>query len=173
MNYPRVIVSAIIERWQNGQKEVYTQTRYKLNSSNYLGMLEIPAGNVEPYENVFDALKREVFEETGLEISAFIDSDIPLPLENRKGDESIAFKPYLCQQVLKTNGGLPWYGFVFRCHVQGIVKINLDEAKDPRWLTLPELANFLKTTPQNVFPLHYATLLKYLKENNILIASAT
>jgi 8-oxo-dGTP pyrophosphatase MutT (NUDIX family) len=168
MNEPRVVVSALIERLCNGQKQVFVQTRNKPKTSkNYTDMLEIPAGGVDPYENVFDAIKREVYEETGLEVVNFIQCEIPSVKENRSGDKSIAFRPYLCQQVLETNDGLPWYGFVFRCEVKGSPLMNDKEAKDPRWLSLSELSDFLKTYPEKVFSLQYATLLKYLEEEMI------
>ena len=165
MDQPKIVVSALIERIHNGEKQVFVQTRNKPNSSqNYVDMLEIPAGGVDPYENVFAAIQREVKEETGLEIIRFIDCEVPNVLENRKGDQSLAFRPYLCQQVLQTNDGLPWYGFVFRCEVAGSISMDLGEAKDPRWLSLLELAEFLKKHPEKVFSLQYATLLKYLEE---------
>lgn len=165
MDQPRIVVSALIERVIDGQKQIFVQTRNKPNSSkNYTDMLEIPAGGVDAYENVFDALKREVFEETGLEVVSFVDCEIPNVVENRKGDKSLAFRPYLCQQVLETDGGLPWYGFVFKCKVEGTIAMDLSEAKDPRWLSLAELSDFLKSNPGKVFSLQYATLLKYLEE---------
>lgn len=165
MDNPRIVVSALIERFNNGQKQVFVQTRYKpTTSKNYTDMLEIPAGGIDAYENVFEALKREVYEETGLEIIKFLDCEVPSVMENRKGDKSLAFRPYLCQQVLETNGGLPWYGFVFRCEVKGEISMDPNEAKDPRWLTLSELGDFLKNYPEKVFSLQYATLLKYLEE---------
>lgn len=161
----RVIVSALLERKVNNETQVFVQTRFKPKSSpNYTDMLEIPAGGVEDYENIFDAIKREVFEETGLEITRFIDIEIPSPKENNNGDLSIAFRPYLCQQVLKTTGGLSWIGYVFRCEVSGEVNIDLNEAKDPRWLTIAELKKYLDDFPDKVFSLQYATLLKYVEE---------
>jgi hypothetical protein len=61
------IVSAIIEREHNGEKEILVQTRWKPERDPlYSGTLEIPAGGMHVYENVYDAVKREVLEETGL-----------------------------------------------------------------------------------------------------------
>lgn len=165
MNQPRVVVSAIIERTQDGRRQIFVQTRNKpKNSANYLEMLEIPAGGIDAYEHVYEALKREIKEETGLDLVRVIDAENTGVIENRVGDQSMAFRPYLCQQVLSTNGGLPWYGFVFRCEVRGEVRINLDEASDPRWLYLEELEVFLKNYPEKIFSLQYATLKKYLEE---------
>ena len=56
-------VSAIIERERNGEIEVLVQTRWKPHSDPvYSGTLEIPAGGIKRYENVYDAITREVFE---------------------------------------------------------------------------------------------------------------
>lgn len=165
MNQPKVVVSAIIERIKDGKKQIFVQTRNKpQGSSSYLDMLEIPAGGIDPYENVYHALKREVKEETGLDVVRVVGEESGGVEENRLGEISMHFKPYLCQQVLSTNDGLPWYGFVFRCEVQGEIKMNLDEASDPRWISLEELDNFLKENPEKVFSLQYATLKKYLTE---------
>src|SRR5215510_8940315 len=64
------IVSAIIEREHNGEKELLVQTRWKPERDPlYSGTLEIPAGGMHVYENVYDTVKREVLEETGLRTS--------------------------------------------------------------------------------------------------------
>lgn len=164
MIIPRVVVSALIERTYKGERQIFIQTRDKKDSLNYSGILEIPAGGVEPYENVYDALKREVLEETGLRVTRIIDSYSSGVLENRKGDKSMSFRPYLCQQVLSTNDGLPWYGFVFRCEAEGEPKMNLDEARDGRWMSIKDLKEFVKKIPEKVFSLQYAVLIKYMTE---------
>jgi len=130
---PRAVVSAIIEKVEDGKRYSFMQTRWKPQASpTYLGVFEIPAGGIDGYENAYDAVKREVKEETGLEITKFID-DVQTPvMYARPGDASIAFRPFLCQQVLETNGGLPWVGFVFRCEATGTISMQTSEAKDPR-----------------------------------------
>jgi len=139
----RPIVSAIIEKEENNTKYIYLQTRWKPKTSpDYSGLLEIPAGGIEGYEEVVSAIKREVKEETGLDIVK-INGDYEEKLEeNIKGNKVKIFKPFLCQQMLSSTGGLPWIGFVFRCEVQGDVNINKDEAKDPLWLTIDELKKY-------------------------------
>jgi 8-oxo-dGTP pyrophosphatase MutT (NUDIX family) len=60
------IVSAIIEREHDGEQAILVQTRWKPDrDSLYAGALDIPAGGMHVYENVNDAVKREVLEETG------------------------------------------------------------------------------------------------------------
>lgn len=160
----RAVISAILEKEEGGVRKIFVQTRWKPNvSPTYSGLLEIPAGGIEGYENVYDALKREVKEETGLEIVRIIDdfqSEIEYP---RPNDSSFVFKPFICQQVLETNGGLPWIGFVFRCEVTGEIKMQQSEAKDPRWITIDELDEILTKSPESVFSLQYTTLKYYVK----------
>lgn len=74
------IVSAIIERERGGEREVLVQTRWKPEQDpQYSGTLEIPAGGIHVYENVYDAITREVLEETGLQIKRFY-PDIRTPI---------------------------------------------------------------------------------------------
>ena len=71
-DFPVPIVSAIIERQRDGEIEVLVQTRWKPDKDpKYSGTLEIPAGGIGPFENIYDALRREVFEETGLNVIGF------------------------------------------------------------------------------------------------------
>lgn len=161
--HPRAVVSAILEKVEDGTRFIFMQTRWKPQASpTYLGVLEIPAGVIDGYENVYDAVAREVHEETGLEIVKFID-DLRTPVaQSRPGDTSIAFKPFICQQVLETNGGLPWVGFVFRCEVQGEITMQPSEAKDPRWVSIDELKTMLTDAPETIFSLQLATLRYYV-----------
>lgn len=160
---PRAVVSAILEKVEDGERYIFMQTRWKPKASpDYLGMLEIPAGGIDGYESVYDAVHREVKEETGLDIVRFIDDAQTPIMHTRPGDASIAFKPFICQQVLETNGGLPWVGFVFRCEVSGTITMQTSEAKDPRWVSVSELKKILTTTPEKVFSLQFATLQYYL-----------
>jgi 8-oxo-dGTP pyrophosphatase MutT (NUDIX family) len=99
------IVSAIIERDHDGEKEILVQTRWKPDRDpHYSGTLEIPAGGMYRYENVYDAVKREVLEETGLRVTGFY-PDIRTKTYAPHDDDCFAFVPFCCQQQLK--GGLP------------------------------------------------------------------
>jgi len=159
------VVSAILFKKEDNELRVFIQTRWKPKASpTYSGMLEIPAGGIDSYENVYNALKREVKEETNLDIIKII-GDYQSELENPKqGDKAFVFKPFICQQVFETNNGLPWIGFVFLCEVKGEAIINKKEAKDPRWVSAAELKDILKNHPDNIFPLQLPVL-KYFVKN--------
>src|SRR5438552_14767154 len=98
------------------EPEILVQTRWKPERDPlYSGTLEIPAGGMHVYENVYDAVKREVLEETGLRVTSF-SPDIRTKTYAPKDDDCFAFVPFCCQQQLK--GGLPRVGFVFLCQVE-------------------------------------------------------
>jgi len=67
-NYCIPYVGGIIERKNSEGTELLIQTRWKPNRDPlYSGTLEFPAGVLDkPFEDVFEALKREIKEETGL-----------------------------------------------------------------------------------------------------------
>jgi 8-oxo-dGTP pyrophosphatase MutT (NUDIX family) len=110
------LVSAIIERKREGEIEVLVQTRWKPETDPlYSGTLEIPAGAMNQYENVYDAIAREVLEETGLKVTGFR-PEVRTKVHSSKDDECFAFVPFCCQQQLK--GEWPRVGFVFICTVE-------------------------------------------------------
>lgn len=168
---PRAIVSAILTRKRNDTTEIFLQTRWKPDTSPaYSGMLEIPAGWVGAYEHIYDALRREVREECGLEIVRII-GDYQCPVaEPRPHDKAFAFKPFICQEALETNGGLPWIGFVFLCEAAGEAKINPAEAKDPQWVSVQELKELVRNKPERIFPLQLPVLAYFVAyaEKNLI-----
>ncbi len=162
--HTKAIVSAILFKKDTDGIKIFIQTRWKPHiDSPYSGMFEIPAGGIDAYENVYEALKREIKEECGLDIVKIINnfqSDIDEPVSD---DKAFVFSPFVCQQVLSTRNGLPWIGFVFLCEVEGEVKMQESEAKDPQWLTLDELEKLLNTKSEKIFPLQLPVLKYYLQ----------
>ena len=160
----RPVISAILQKRDQGDLKIFLQTRWKPQvEAPYSGMFEIPAGGIESYEDVYNALKREVKEECGLDVVKVINdfkSDIEEPIA---GDQAFVFKPFLCQQVLSTRNGLPWIGFVFLCEVEGEIKMQEDEAKNPIWVNLNELEEIIKNKPDKIFLLQLPVLKYYLK----------
>lgn len=156
------VISAIIEREQNGEIEVLVQTRWKPERDpEYSGTLELPAGCIERYEDVYDAVKREVYEETGLKILK-IYPNIKTRTHSPKNDGSFAFHPFCCQQQIK--GGRPWIGFVFICQVENKEPTaRQEECKDIRWMKKSELKEIFEKTPEKIFTLQLGVLDYYFK----------
>ena len=159
------VVSAIIERQNKGEAEVLIQTRWKPERDPvYSGTLEIPAGWIDKYENVYDALRREVKEETGLEVTK-ITPDIHTKSYSPRDDESFAFVPFCCQQ--QTKGGRPWIGFVFLCEVENKEPVPQDdEVRDIKWMKKIELKALFVKDPAKFFTLQLGVLDYYFKHTD-------
>ena len=158
------VVSAIIERIRDGEKEILIQTRWKPERDpEYSGTIEIAAGRIDRYENVYDALKREVFEETGLKVTK-VKPDIKTNYHSPKDDLNFAFVPFCCQQQLK--GGKPWVGFVFICEVEDQEpRHQEEETRDVRWIKITELKKIFEETPEKIFTLQLGVLEYYFKNH--------
>ncbi|NCP17414.1 hypothetical protein COZ84_03590 [Candidatus Kuenenbacteria bacterium CG_4_8_14_3_um_filter_39_15] len=162
---PISVVTAIIERKnRSGETLVYMQERWKPRvSPDYSGLWELPCGGIEPYENIFDALKREVKEECGLIITSIGSNRQNMVYNPRHNDKSYFFQPFICHGVTETRNGLPWIGFAFICKVEGKVNINKKEARKPIWFTIDALRDLVTKEPDKIFPLHLPVLDYYLK----------
>lgn len=161
---PIIFVSGILERMDGGVKKVFLQTRWKPKiSPRYSGLLEIPGGRIGSYENVFEAIVREVKEECGLKIIAFRNSFGGELFKVDKFEQTMIFQPFTCQQVLNKNDGKLWFGFVFICEVKGEPKMRKGETKDPQWVDLKELKKLLYEQPEKIFPHQYQALKYYVE----------
>lgn len=145
---------AIIERDNNGEKEVLIQTRWKPHADPiYSGTLEFPAGVLDkPFEDVHDTLAREIKEEAGLTLKAIKQDQRTPVITTSKDDNIIGFRPYCCTQQLKN--GKPWIGFVFVCEVEsGEPTAQLSEAKDAKWMKASEVKSIYENSPEKLFGL--------------------
>ncbi len=159
------IVSAIIERERHGEREILVQARWKPERDPlYSGTLEIPAGGMHVYENVYDAVRRAVLEETGLRVTSFY-PHIHTQMYASKEDDCFAFVPFRCQQQVK--GGLPRVGFVFVCRVEDATPIpKHDEVQDIRWMKVSELRQMCEATPEKILTLQLGVLAYYFQHRH-------
>ena len=154
-------VAAIIEKIINNEKYILIQTRQKEDGAETNGMLEIPAGKIREYENIFEALKREVKEETGLTITKILGED--RQISNLIGDnEVISYTPYCVTQNL--SGEYSIILNTFLCgEAEGELLTETNESQNIHWIKIEELKKILKNNPEKIFLLHINALQKYLE----------
>jgi len=158
-------VGAIIERDNNGEKEVLLSTRWHAYGDPlYKGTLEFPAGALDkPYENIYDTVAREIKEEVGLILKAIKGDDKTKIYSPKRSDEIIAFRPFCCTQQLKD--GKPWIGFVFIAEVEdGEPKTQLSENKDAKWVAVAEVERLVESSPEQFFGLELPAWEYYFKQ---------
>ena len=153
-------VAAIIEKITNNEKYILIQTRQKEDGAETNGMLELPAGKIREYENIFEALRREVKEETGLSITKILGEDNQIS-NFIKGNEVISYTPYCITQNL--SGVYSIILNTFLCEAKGELLTETNESQNIHWIKIKELKKIFKNYPEKIFLLHINALQKYLK----------
>jgi len=153
-------VAAIIEKIVNNEKYILIQTRQKEDGAETNGMLEVPAGKIREYENIFRALRREVKEETGLTITKILGED--RQISNLIGsNEVISYTPYCVTQNL--SGAYSIILNTFLCEAEGELLTETNESQNIHWMKIEELKKIFKNNPEKIFLLHINALQKYLE----------
>lgn len=152
-------VAAIIEKITNNEKYILIQTRQKEDGAETNGMLELPAGKIREYENIFEALRREVKEETGLSITKILGEDNQIS-NFIKSNEVISYTPYCITQNL--SGAYSIILNTFLCEVKGELLTETNESQNIHWIKIEEFKKILKNNPEKIFLLHINALQKYL-----------
>ena len=134
-------VAAIIEKIVNNEKYILIQTRQKEDGAETNGMLEIPAGKIREYENIFEALKREVKEETGLTITKILGEDRQIS-NLIDGNEVISYTPYCVTQNL--SGVYSIILNTFLCEAEGELLSETNESQNIHWMKIEDLKKILK-----------------------------
>ena len=152
-------VAAIIEKIVNNEKYILIQTRQKEDGAETNGMLELPAGKIREYENIFEALRREVKEETGLSITKILGEDNQIS-NFIKGNEVISYTPYCITQNL--SGAYSIILNTFLCEAKRELLTETNESQNIHWIKIKELKKIFKNYPEKIFLLHINALQKYL-----------
>lgn len=160
--FAKPAVGAIIEKVSNDKKYILIQDRNKNNNDIETGMIEIPAGKIREYENVFDALRREVWEETGLNIKEIIGEEEKIVSIN-SGYETISYVPFCTTQNL--SGGYSIILQTFICHAEGELLKQTNETINIHWQLLSEVASMIETNPEKFYPMHINALRQYITQN--------
>ena len=90
-------VGGLIVKDIDNVEHLLLQKRCKVDAPDEDGLLEIPAGKIRAFENLFDTLKREIKEETGLDVVDILGEDRASIYENNNY-KVINFMPFSCSQ---------------------------------------------------------------------------
>lgn len=142
---------AIIERIALDKKEIIVQWRNRSGEECW----EFPGGSIEPYESLYDAVRREVKEETGLDVVAIGGQD-----EYFQEGKVECLRPFSVYQTLE--GFVDSVGFHFICHVVGDVLAEGDASKEIRWVGIDELKRLLEA--EEFSSIDKVAALRYLKD---------
>ena len=115
---------------------ILIQKRMKQNEICY----ELPGGRIEEYEMITEALKREVKEETGLEIDV-IENEMESFITNGVFTTQ-CIRPYCSYQTI--NGPVDSFGLHFVCEANGELLMNGDDTSDIHWASEEEITTLLK-----------------------------
>ena len=158
--FAKPCVGAIIEKIIGNERHILIQTRQKEDGNETNGMLEIPAGKIREYEDIFSALRREVWEETGLKITKIYGEDTSVSTQT--GDvTTISFNPYCVTQNL--SGAYSMILNTFLCEAEGDLIESTNETENVHWEKVSEIERLLRENPEKIFFMHINALKKYLK----------
>ncbi|GGH55306.1 hypothetical protein GCM10008014_24790 [Paenibacillus silvae] len=149
---------AFVERKKKNRPEIIIQTRNKKNEES----LELPGGRLELYESIVDGLRREVHEETGLNVISVEGSDKRIDTCGINPDFEVeCLEPYCVYQTIK--GPVDSIGMYFICKVEGELLETGDETANIGWRTVDEVYERMIGDPRQFSDVDRAGLMYYLK----------
>ena len=158
--FSKPAVGGIIEKTIDGVNYILIQERFKENAPKEKGLIEISAGKIREFENIFDALRREIWEETGLTVVK-IEGEKGCQIFESNGYKVLNYTPFACSQNIQ--GEYPIMVQIFICQAKGELLTQTNETKNIRWISLIKLEELLEKNESNFYPMHVVTLKKYIK----------
>jgi ADP-ribose pyrophosphatase/8-oxo-dGTP diphosphatase len=153
--------AGLIRALREGEEWILLQERNKTGASSEAGLIEIPAGKIRAFENIYDCLRREVREETGCTVIRIQGEDEAVHVL-MNGYDVLSYAPYACAQNLA--GHYPIMVQTFLCEVDGLPLQQSDESRDIRWVRRRDLARLLQQSPERFYPMHLSALRRYTSE---------
>lgn len=155
-------VSVILSKHVDEKEFILIQERQKIGGGKENGMLEIPGGKIQEYENIFSALRREVKEETGLDITSIQGEDEVIETIIINGNKTISFTPFCTTQNL--SGAYSLIVNTFICEAKGDLLVQTNETQNSRWVNIKELENMVNSNPDQFFLMDVTALKRYFSK---------
>ncbi|WP_027626509.1 NUDIX hydrolase [Clostridium lundense] len=157
--FSKPAAGGIIEKTINNIEYVLIQERFKDDAKAEEGLIEIPAGKIREFENIYECLKREIWEETGLEVIQ-IEGEKEASVFESNGYKVLNYTPFTCSQNIE--GNYPIMVQTFICKVKGEVLEKTNETRNIRWISLIDLKELIEKNTHSFYPMHVETLKKYI-----------
>lgn len=149
---------ALIERTEHGLVQLLIQVRNKPYEGS--ARFEVPGGRVEEFESLIGALRREVREETGLELIHI--EGLETRVETNGVNANVeCLQPFAAYQTLR--GPVDSIGVYFLCQAEGQLLERGDETHHPHWMTVSEIARLIDEDPEQFSFVDRAGLVFYMK----------
>lgn len=126
-----VNVRGIIIRKYENELQAIIQLRKREGEPE---MYELPGGRINEYEKITDGLKREIMEETGLNVIKIYNEQESITTTGNGTKSSFSIeciKPFAAYQTIK--GPVDSFGIYFVCEVEGVLSTEGDDTADVHW----------------------------------------
>ena len=157
--FAKPCAGAIIEKIIDGEKHILLQTRQKSGGGDTNGKIELPAGKIREYEDVFSTIRREVREETGLTVTKIYGEEFST-VTHVGNVKTISFEPFCITQNF--SGAYSIILNTFVCEAEGEPLSSTDETQNIGWVNISEVRRIIDNEPERVFFMHINALKKYL-----------
>lgn len=132
-----VNVRGLVVRESDNGKQLLIQLRKRAGEPE---VYELPGGRINEYEKQVDGLRREIMEETGLQVK-IIHGEQDAVITTGRSFSMECMKPYASYQTIE--GPVDSFGVYFLCTAEGEPQREGDDSRDVHWAELDEVQRLI------------------------------